>query len=104
MLQASIGLRNPYVDALSLPGLKPDRAPVLPGGLAILLSIFKSLRVESMQPTAGALREGVLYDLLGRIAHEDVRDRTIRRLVEQYRVDEAQSLRVLGTARDQYTG
>ena len=86
------------VDALTLEGLKPDRRPVLAGGLAILLAVFKSLSLSEMRHSPGALREGVLYDLLGRIQHEDVRDRTIRRMVEQYRVDLAQSTRVLQTA------
>ena len=81
-----------------LEGLKADRAPVLPGGLAILLAIFKSLSVETMAPSAGALREGVLYDLVGRIERQDVRDRTIRRLVDQYHVDLKQAGRVEATA------
>jgi len=87
-----------HVEAIDLPGLKADRRPVIAGGLSILLAIFKRLKVERMDPSPGALREGVLYDLLGRIQHEDVRDRTIRRMVEQYRVDLAQSNRVLTTA------
>lgn len=86
-----------HVDAFSIEGLRSERKPVLAGGLAILLSVFKALEIETMRPSPGALREGVLYDLLGRIQHEDVRDRTIRRMVEQYRVDLAQSARVHNT-------
>lgn len=82
------------IPALELPGLKPDRAPVLPGGLAILLATFKSLGVESMTPSPGALREGLLYEIVGRMRHEDVRDRTIRRFVDQFDVDLAQAARV----------
>ncbi len=82
------------IERLQLPGLKPERAEVLPGGLAILLAIFEALRAERMSFSAGALREGVLYDLIGRIHHEDVRDRTIRRFVERYRVDAEQAARV----------
>jgi exopolyphosphatase/guanosine-5'-triphosphate,3'-diphosphate pyrophosphatase len=86
------------VDRLSLPGLKPERAPVLPGGLAILRSIFKSLDVAPMDISTGALREGVLQDLLRRIQHEDVRDRTIARMMDRYNVDREQAARVEGTA------
>lgn len=82
------------IGALEIPGLKPDRAPVLPGGLAILIAIFKSLGITSLAPSPGALREGLLYEIVGRIRHEDVRDRTIRRLVDQYDVDLAQAARV----------
>jgi exopolyphosphatase/guanosine-5'-triphosphate,3'-diphosphate pyrophosphatase len=86
------------VEDVDLQGLKPDRRPVLPGGLAILLAAFKSLDLETMELSPGALREGVLYDLLGRIRHQDVRDRAIRRFVERFRVDVAQAERVEKTA------
>ncbi len=57
-----------HVDNLVLPGLEKERAPVLPGGLAILRAVFDSLEIEQMQPSSGALREGVLYDLVGRVS------------------------------------
>ena len=85
-------------EELELPGLKADRAPVLPGGFAILSALFDSLEIEQMSPSTGALREGILYDLLGRIRHEDVRDRTIQRLAERYHIDREQSARVERTA------
>ena len=87
-----------HVDRLELPGLKSDRAKVLPGGVAILSAVFESLGIERMIVASGALREGVLYDLLGRIRHEDARDRTIQRFIQQYHVDIPQARRVEGTA------
>jgi len=93
-------LRADNMKDLSLPGLKSDRAPVLPGGLAILNAVFESLEIEEMKSTTGALREGILYDLLGRIRHEDVRDRTIQRLVDQYHADREQAARVERTGLD----
>ncbi|MDA8016419.1 MAG: exopolyphosphatase [Thermoanaerobaculia bacterium] len=87
-----------HVDDLKLPGLRNDRARVLPGGLAILLVVFEALQVQRMLVSSGAMREGVLYDLLGRLRHEDARDRSIERLVEQYRVDVDQAERVERTA------
>jgi exopolyphosphatase/guanosine-5'-triphosphate,3'-diphosphate pyrophosphatase len=77
-----------------LPGLRAERAPILPGGLAILIAVFESLGIERMQVSAGSLREGVLYDLLGRIRHEDARDRTVARMMERYGVDPEQAARV----------
>jgi exopolyphosphatase/guanosine-5'-triphosphate,3'-diphosphate pyrophosphatase len=102
-LDALKKLRRLLVDAgrvenVDLPGLKPDRRPVLPGGVAILIAVFKSLDLESMDLSPGALREGVLYDLIGRIRHQDVRDRAIRRFIERFRVDVAQAERVEKTA------
>ena len=82
------------VTKLDLPGLNPERAPVFPGGVAILRSVFEGLEVDEMDRSNGALREGVLYDLIGRSRHEDTRERTIQRLVEQYRIDATQAERV----------
>lgn len=86
------------ISRLSLPGLSVDRQPVIVGGLAILYGLFKSLGIDRMTASGGALREGLLYDTMGRIQHEDVRDRTIERLTELYRIDRDQGLRVEATA------
>ncbi len=83
-----------HLEALRLAGLQADRLPVLPGGLAILIALFEGLRIRRMRISAGALREGLLYELVGRIRHEDVREQTIRRIAEQYHVDLEQAARV----------
>lgn len=87
-----------HVDRLDLKGLRNERAKVLPGGVAILRAVFESLDIESMTVSAGAMREGLLYDLLGRFRHQDARHRTIQRFIEQYHVDTAQSARVKACA------
>jgi len=87
-----------HADRVDLPALRADRRAVLPGGLAILLAAFKSLDLRTMELAPGALREGVLYDLIGRIRHQDVRDRAIRGFVDRFRVDVAQAERVERTA------
>jgi exopolyphosphatase/guanosine-5'-triphosphate,3'-diphosphate pyrophosphatase len=96
-------LREALVDAgqvskIELPGVSAERAVVLPGGVAVLSAVFESLGIERMEVAGGALREGLLYDLVGRIRHEDIRARTIRELSERYRVDAAQARRVAATA------
>ncbi len=83
-----------HVDRLDLPGLKEERRPVLPGGLAILQAVFEGFGLDRMETSYGALREGVLFDLLGRLQHEDARDRTIRAFEERYHADRAQAERV----------
>jgi exopolyphosphatase/guanosine-5'-triphosphate,3'-diphosphate pyrophosphatase len=85
-------------DELSLAGLVDDRKPVIAGGAAILEALFTDLNVERMVPSPGALREGVLYDLVGRIRHEDVRDRTIRWFCDHYHVDQDQAAQMTATA------
>ncbi|HEX9626915.1 MAG TPA: exopolyphosphatase [Acidiferrobacterales bacterium] len=87
-----------HVDQLALAGLSPERAPVFPGGLAILAAVFEALGIERMRVSGGALREGLLYDLVGRIRHEDVREQTIRDLSARYQVDVRQAERVAATA------
>jgi exopolyphosphatase/guanosine-5'-triphosphate,3'-diphosphate pyrophosphatase len=82
------------VDKLDLKELRDDRRPVLAGGLAVLIAAFQALEIEFMDVSEVALREGLLYDLLGRIRHEDVRARTVRNLVERYAVDGDQGARV----------
>jgi exopolyphosphatase/guanosine-5'-triphosphate,3'-diphosphate pyrophosphatase len=82
------------VDRLELPPLRTGRQAVLPGGLAILRAIFRSLEIERMEVSSGALREGVLYDLVGRMRHEDVRDTTVAWMVDRYHVDQEQANRV----------
>lgn len=86
------------VDKLQLPGLSEDRRDVLAGGVAILSAIFEGLDLEHMSTSQGAMREGLLYDLIGRIRHEDLRERTIRFLGERYHADLAQAGRVQRTA------
>ena len=82
------------VEKLELPGIKPDRRSIFPAGLAIMEAIADALSLDSMTHSEGALREGVLYDLLGRHQHEDVRERTLSALQERYHVDLEQAARV----------
>lgn len=95
-------LRSALVQAentasLSLVGLHADRIPVLPGGVAILSAIFRELNLEHMVYSEGALRLGVLYDLLGRTHHDDLRVATVTQFMQRYRVDHRQADRVTRT-------
>lgn len=83
---------------LVLDGLSSRRRPVFAGGVAILLGVFKALGVRKMQQAEGALREGLLYDLLGRIREEDVRDRSVVALADRCHVDWRQASRIEHTA------
>jgi exopolyphosphatase/guanosine-5'-triphosphate,3'-diphosphate pyrophosphatase len=83
---------------IELPGLEEDRAPVFPGGVAILVAAFEQLGIEQLETSSGALREGIVYELLDRPTHEDPRDRTIETFAARYKVDRAQAQRVEATA------
>jgi len=91
-------VRDGKVVMRELPGLRPERALVLAGGLAIMLAAFQELKIQSMLPGDGALRAGVLYDMLGRAAHHDKRDETVRQFIKRYQIDAAQATRVKGLA------
>ena len=83
-----------HVDALGGLGIEPARAAVFPGGVAILGAVFDILGIRHMNAAGGALREGVLYDLIGRFRHHDVRDTTIRNLSRRFQIDTEQAGRV----------
>ena len=80
--------------SLEIPGVKGDRLPVLPGGLAIMTAIFEELQLTEMSVADTALRDGVLYDLLGRRYHADIRAATVAQLAKRYHIDSAQTMRV----------
>jgi len=63
----------------------------------VLLGVFEGLRIRQMTVSEGALREGLLYDLLGRIRHEDVRERTVESLARRYQASPHQARRVTDT-------
>lgn len=84
-----------HVDAFDLPGLSAERRAVLPGGVAVLRASFEQLKIKQMTVSDGALREGLLYDLLGRISQDDERDRTVLAMAKRYHSDQEQAGRVI---------
>ncbi|MDD5329349.1 MAG: exopolyphosphatase [Sulfuricella sp.] len=89
-LRAAI-LKAGDIGKLKLAGLRPDRVPVLAGGFAIMAAIFAELGIARMSVADGALREGVLYDLLGRFHRHDMREATVRQFMRRYHVDPVQA-------------
>jgi exopolyphosphatase/guanosine-5'-triphosphate,3'-diphosphate pyrophosphatase len=79
---------------LNLPGLKEDRIAVLPGGFAIMNAIFAELDVEHMAISDGAMRQGILWDMIGRAHRRDMRELTVRQFMKRYHVDAAQAYRI----------
>ncbi len=78
--------------------LEPARAQVFASGFAVMNGLCDVLHIETLDVSEGALREGVICDLLGRIRHEDVRERTVAALSRRYGVDERQAAQVQATA------
>jgi exopolyphosphatase/guanosine-5'-triphosphate,3'-diphosphate pyrophosphatase len=86
------------IEDLQMPGLPPDRAPVFAGGIAILAEFMAQFGVDRLAVSDGALREGLLYDLIGRQQHRDARETTIQAMQARYHVDTEQAERVEATA------
>lgn len=93
-------LRAGDLSRLRLPALTEERLPVFPGGVAILAEILAVLDIKAMKAAEGALREGLLYDLVGRFIDEDARARSVRAMQGRYHVDQLQASRVEATALD----
>lgn len=87
-----------HVERLRLVALKPERMPVLAAGLAIMAAALAELGVRRINPVGGALRLGVLYDLLGRQVRRDVRVATIDQFATRYRIDREHAARVAAMA------
>jgi exopolyphosphatase/guanosine-5'-triphosphate,3'-diphosphate pyrophosphatase len=86
------------VQSIRLPGLKEDRREVIAGGIAVLSAVFETFGVRQMTPALGALRVGLLYDLLDRKNQQDVRDKTVAAIVKRSDVDKQQAARVAALA------
>lgn len=93
-------IRAGHVSRLKLAGLPEERTAVMPGGIAVLIEILHMLGIQNMRVSEGALREGLLYDMIGRVTDEDARVRSVRAMQGRYHVDLEQAARVEATARD----
>jgi exopolyphosphatase/guanosine-5'-triphosphate,3'-diphosphate pyrophosphatase len=85
-------------DSLRLEGVKEDRKPVIGGGLAVLCALFDLMQIDTMHAAQGALRHGVLYDLLQREDNTDLRSTMVQALGNRFTVDSAQAARVQKTS------
>jgi exopolyphosphatase / guanosine-5'-triphosphate,3'-diphosphate pyrophosphatase len=86
-----------HISEINLPTLDQERLPVFVGGVAIVYATFKSLGIEQMTVADGALREGLIQDLLGRIYNHDMRSITVQSVTERYRTDKMHALRIKQT-------
>ncbi|MDD5322118.1 MAG: exopolyphosphatase [Methylococcales bacterium] len=86
-----------HINELNLPELDAERLPVFTGGVAIVHATFKSLGIEQMTVADGALREGLIQDLLGRIYDHDMRSATVQSVAERYRTDKKHAARLKQT-------
>ena len=92
-------LKAQSADRLKIDGIKDDRRPVIGGGLSVLRAVFDLLGIDTMHVAQGALRHGVLYDLVDADQHlSDLRSASVRRLAHNFNTDAAQAERLSGVA------
>ncbi len=91
-------LQAQRIEDIDLPGLSAERRPVIAGGILILEAVFNTLELQRMAVSKAALREGVLYDMLGRGSEDDPRDASVAALMHRYGIDTTQAARVEATA------
>lgn len=87
-------------EALQLESISQSREDVIPGGLAVLYGLMMTLDIDQMQACNAALREGLIFDMIGADEHIDVRSQTIENLESRFLVDSNQAARVERTARE----
>lgn len=87
-----------HIDQIQLPGLSSDRRPIIAGGVLVLEAAFNALGLQRMAVSKAAMREGVLYDMLGRGSEDDPRELSITSFTQRYGIDTAQAARVESTA------
>ncbi len=91
-------LEQGQIGALKLPGLIEERAPVIAGGVVIFEAAFAALGIQRLRVCESSMREGLLWDLIGRAGGSDPRTASIDALAARYGVDRAQARRVESTA------
>ncbi len=92
-------LRARHVEKLQLLGLKEDRKPVIAGGLTVMIAVFDFLQIETLQVAKGALRHGLLYDMLTQDDEMlDLRNASVNRLARKFGVDEVHAQNVADVA------
>lgn len=96
LMQTLIGFGD--TDDIDLDGLADERKAVFPGGVAILLAVMQTLQIENLDTSQGALREGLIYDLIGRQHHTDIRDHTVQDLTRRFSIDNTQARQVRESA------
>ncbi|MCI4567496.1 exopolyphosphatase [Lysobacter sp. CFH 32150] len=91
-------LQAERIEDIDLPSLSADRKPIIAGGILVLEAAFNALGMQRMAVSKAALREGALYDMLGRGGADDTRDASVAALMQRYGIDSAQAKRVEDTA------
>ncbi|NND91051.1 MAG: Ppx/GppA family phosphatase [Granulosicoccus sp.] len=84
--------------AMNLTSISQSRTQVVAGGIAILRATMRTLDIDVMKASQVALREGLVFDMLGKAEHVDIQSQTLANLTSRYSIDIHQAGRVERTA------
>ncbi|EJM95968.1 Ppx/GppA phosphatase family protein [Herbaspirillum sp. YR522] len=88
-----------HVSQIELDGMKPDRAGVIMGGLAVLIGFMQQFGIGRITPVEAGLRMGVMWDLQLRATQADRRERSVDEFMRRFQVDAVRARGVADTAR-----
>jgi len=88
------------IKKIDFAGLSEKRKPVFLGGLIVLAGVFEALRIDHIHVSQGALREGLLYDMVGRRQNNDIRNKSVQSLANRFHADQQHARRIEQTAFD----
>jgi len=82
------------IDKLGLQSISSNRSTVICGGIAILHALMKTLKIQQLHASQVALREGLIFDMVGKAEHIDIQSQTLQNLIARFDIDTQQSQRV----------
>ncbi|MEI6893969.1 MAG: exopolyphosphatase [Colwellia sp.] len=91
-------LRFSSFDEIELAGLKENRQGVLCSGLSILIAVFETFEISTLEYCDYALREGVIFEAFARHLNSDIHQRTMSSLITRFNIDLEQNKRVSALA------
>ena len=87
-----------HVSRIELSGMKPDRAAVIMGGLAVLIGFMQEFNISLITPIEAGLRMGVMWDLQLRATQRDRREQSVEEFSRRFHIDARRAQQVAQTA------
>jgi len=90
------------INNITISGLTSERSPVIASGLSILIALFEQFDIHHLQLSSGAIREGLLYEMLPEMRNISIRQRTLASLTQRFHIDTDHAQRVTKQAQHLY--
>lgn len=72
-------------------GFEQERAQVFTGGFLILFAAMRALNIKQLIPSDNAIREGVIWELIGREMAKDIRHQTVDAVSQRFSLNHIQA-------------